>query len=65
MERGLQGVQLSHAHTSTPDRPQRPRYNPNRFTDVTDEPDAMTWDDIKRGVADGSIPPPERSPWVD
>jgi hypothetical protein len=65
MERGLTNVQLSRAHTNTADRPQRPRFRPDRFTDVTDEPDAMTWDDIKHGVADGTIPPPSRSPWVD
>jgi len=66
MERGLQGVQLSRAHTSTPDRPQRPRFRPDRFVvDTSEKPESLDWDDIKQRVADGTEDIPERSPWVD
>ena len=65
MERALTNVQMSRAHSSTPDRPQRPRYGQRVFSNGENEPSAVDWDDIKRGRADGSIPPPERSPWVD
>jgi hypothetical protein len=55
MERALTNVQLNRAHSNTADRPQRPRFNPNRFTDTSEEPQSLDWDEAKHRMSRGEV----------